>query len=75
METCEKHNDCIVVVDKRYCPLCEAENKIESLLGDMEELQQDRASLRDQNVDYESTIESLRSELDSIKNDPTQGGE
>jgi predicted RNase H-like nuclease (RuvC/YqgF family) len=75
MDTCEKHNHCVIVTDRNYCPLCEAEKEIDRYLGDIEELKQDNVSFRDENKSYESTIESLRSELDSIKNDPTQGGD
>ena len=88
MQTCELHDDCVIVYNKR-CPMCDAEKEIDRYLGDIEELQQDKVSLRDENKDYEHIIESLKSELhaikhiieplkselDAIKNDPTQGGD
>lgn len=40
MRTCESHDDAVVVYDTKFCPLCEAEKKIEGLEDDVQDLQE-----------------------------------
>jgi len=39
METCDEHDNCIVVYTSRYCPLCLAEEKVDELSDERDQLQ------------------------------------
>jgi len=75
LKVCEKHDHCVITYDSDSCPLCEAEVEINKYLGDIDDLNQDIVSLKDQNTEYENQIESLKTELDAIIKEPEQGGE
>jgi chromosome segregation ATPase len=69
METCEKHDYCVVVYSNHTCPLCASEKEANKYLDDITELEQDKVSLLDENNRYEADIKDLESEVKSLKTD------
>lgn len=63
MNTCESHNNCVVVYNNRYCPLCEVEKDNANLEKKHDELVSELIDIKDELSNLQYLVEKEAPQL------------
>ena len=63
---CTKHTDCVVVPERSSCPVCEMEEMIAKLEGDVVDLEDERDAYAEQVSNLESDLKDSQNEVSRL---------